>query len=87
MSDLAFIAEIWDSLKSHIDMSDRGDASDTIVNLLIENNYEPDDIKDAFRGDKDISVALKYYADQHDIQDSYEDEYDEPDHDHDDDWN
>jgi len=87
MSDLAFIAEIWDSLKNHIDMNDRGDASDTIVNLLIENNYEPDDIKDAFRGDKDISVALKYYADQHDIQDSYEDEYDEPDHDHDDDWN
>jgi hypothetical protein len=82
--DLAIISEIWDSLRNHIDFNDRSDASDAIVNLLIEHNYEPDDIKEAFRGDKDISVALKYYADQHDIGEEYEDE--ETDEDSDEEW-
>jgi hypothetical protein len=44
--------------------------------LLIDNNYEADDIKDAFRGDKEILTALKGYAEQHDVEDDYED-YDE----------
>jgi hypothetical protein len=84
--DLAIISEIWDALRNHIDFNDRSDASDTIVNLLIEHNYEPDDIKEAFRGDKDISVALKYYADQHDMDEEYEDEETDEDSDEDSDW-
>ena len=79
--DLDLISEIWDALRNHIDFNDRSDASDAIVILLIEHNYEPDDIKEAFRGDKDINVALKYYADQHDIEDEYEDEDEETDED------
>jgi hypothetical protein len=83
--DLAIISEIWDALRNHIDFNDRGDASDAIVNLLIEHNYEPDDIKESFRGDKDINVALKYYADQHDIGDEYE-EFEDEEPDEDSDW-
>ena len=75
---LDFIAEVWDALRSHIDMNDRGDAADSLINLLIENNHEADDIKDAFKGDKDISVALKDYAQQHDMEEDYED-YEEDD--------
>jgi len=72
---LDFVAEVWDALRTHIDFNDRSDAADTLINLLIDNNYETDDIKDAFKGDKEVLKALKGYAEQHDAED-YE-EYDE----------
>ena len=70
---LDFTAEVWDALRSHIDFNDRSEAADTLINLLIDNNYEPDDIKDAFRGDKEMLSALKGYMDEHDTEDDYED--------------
>ena len=48
------IAEVWDALRNHIDLHERVDAAETLVNYMIDNNFEPDDIKDAFRGDKEI---------------------------------
>ena len=75
---LDFVAEVWDALRSHIDFNERSDAADTLINLLIDNNYEADDIKDAFRGDKEVLSALKGYAEEHNIEDDYEeDEEDE----------
>ena len=47
-------------------------------------HYEADDIKDAFRGDKEMLGALKGYAEQHDVEEEYE-EYEE-DEDQDEDW-
>ena len=70
---LDFTAEVWDALRSHIDFNERSDAADTLVNLLIDNNYEADDIKDAFRGDKEVLKALKGYIEEHDTEDDYED--------------
>ena len=70
---LDFVAEVWDALRTHIDFNERNDAADTLINLLIDNNYEADDIKDAFRGDKEMLGALKGYAEQHDTEDDYED--------------
>ena len=71
---LEFTVEIWEALRSHIDMHDRKEAADTLVNLLIESNHEVVDIKEAFRGDKDMLIALKYYSDQHDHEDEYEED-------------
>lgn len=71
---LDFLAEVWDALRSHIDFNERKDAADTLVNLLIENNYGTDEIKYCFRGDKEIAGALKYYAEQHDTEEDEEDE-------------
>ena len=68
--DLA--AEVWEVLRDHIDFNDRGDAADSLVNFLMDNNYEVDDIKDAFK-DKDITKALKGYAEQHFQEEEYED--------------
>lgn len=79
---LDFIAEVWDVMRSHIDFNERKDAADTLVNLLIENNYEADGIKDSFRGDKEILSALRDYVDEHELE--YEDE--EADEDIDEDW-
>ena len=73
---LDFVAEVWDALRSHIDFNERSDAADTLINLLIDNNYEADDIKDAFRGDKEMLSALKGYAEEHNIEEDYE-EYEE----------
>ena len=70
---LDFVAEVWDALRSHIDFNERSDAADTLINLLIDNNYEADDIKDAFRGDKEMLNALKGYAEENDVEDDYED--------------
>jgi hypothetical protein len=71
---LDFVAEVWDALRNHIDMNERKDAADTLVNLLIENNHETDEIKDAFRGEKEILTALKDYVSEHETEEEFEDE-------------
>ena len=76
--NLDFVAEVWDALRSHIDFNDRSDAADSLVNLLIDNNYEAEDIKDAFKGEKEVLTAVKEYMAQQDTEESYED-YDEDD--------
>ena len=75
---LDFVAEVWDALRSHIDFNDRSEAADSLVNLLIDNNYEAEDIKDAFKGDKEMLTALKENLAHQDTEESYED-YDEDD--------
>jgi hypothetical protein len=75
---LDFVAEVWDALRSHIDFNDRTDAADSLVNLLIDNNYEAEDIKDAFKGDKEMLTALKENLAHQDTEELYED-YDEDD--------
>jgi hypothetical protein len=79
---LDFVAEVWDALRSHIDFNERKDAADTLVNLLIDSGHDADDIKESFRGDKDIGGALKFYREQHETEEEYE-EYDDEE---DDDW-
>ena len=69
---LDVISEVWDALREHIDLSEIDDAADTLVNFLIDNNYEVEDIKNTFK-DKDITRALKGYAEQHFQEEEYED--------------
>ena len=77
---LDFVAEVWDALRTHIDFNDRTDAADSLINLLIDNNYEAEDIKDAFKGDKEMLTALKENLAHQDTEESYED-YEEDDQD------
>ena len=76
------VSEVWEVLREHIDLNDRTEAADSLVSYLIENNYEVDDIKDTFR-DKDITKALKDYADEHFQEEDYEEYEDE---DQEEDW-
>ena len=69
---LSIVSEVWEALREHIDFNERGDAADALVNYLMDNNYEVDDIKDEFK-DKDITKALKGYAEQHFQEEEYED--------------
>ncbi len=76
---LDMISEVWETLRSHIDANDRKDAADSLINLLIDHNYETSDIKSEFKGDKDVMAALKYYAEQHEVEEEYEDDGDDED--------
>lgn len=79
-------AEIWGELKRYINTVDRLEAAETVVQILMDNDSEVDDIRDAFSGDRDIKTALTSYLDND--KDYAEDE--EPDEDldysEDDDW-
>ena len=78
---LSTITEVWDVLREHIDFNDRAEAADALVNYLMDNNYEVDDIKNEF-SDKDITRALKGYAEQHFQEEDYE-EYEDDNEDED----
>ena len=79
---LSLIAEVWEVLRDHIDAGDRDEAADSLVNFLMDNNYEVDDIKSAFK-DKDITTSLKGYAEQHFQEEEYEEYADDDDQDED----
>ena len=70
--------EIWGELKRFVNTVDRDEAAEVLVNLLIDNDEDPEDIKLAFKGDSDVKRALSAYMDQHDDADEDVDEdYDE----------
>jgi len=67
-------SEMWSELKRYVNTVDRDEAAETVVAILIDNDCDVDDIKDAFKGDADIKRALTAYLDN---DKSYEDEDEE----------
>lgn len=58
-----FASTVWDELRRFVNTVDRPEAAETMVNIMIDNDIDPDDIKTAFRGDTDIRRALNAYLD------------------------
>ena len=56
-------SEIWSELKRYVNTVDRADAAETIVSILIDHDSDVEDIRDAFKGDRDIKRALTVYLD------------------------
>ena len=76
--------EIWDELKRHINTVDRGDAAETLVSVLIDNDVDAADIKSVFKSDAGVKAALASYAKDHaDEEDDEEDDYEEDEEDED----
>jgi hypothetical protein len=71
---VAVTSELWSELKRYVNTVDRNEAAETIVAILIDNDCDVDDIKNAFKGDSDIKRALTAYLDN---DKSYEDEDEE----------
>jgi hypothetical protein len=71
--------DLWQELKRYIGSTDRSDAADTLVNLLIDNDYDAEDIRAAFKGDNDVKKALQSYIDdaEEDLDEEDEDDYDD----------
>ena len=75
---LDLLNTVWSELKRFIPDSDIPEAAEIVVSSMIDHDYDADDIKTAFRGDKDIKSALEPYLDleEEEIEEDY-DEYDE----------
>ena len=69
--------EIWDELKRYVNTVDRQDAAETLINVLIDNDIDADEIKDAFKGDSEVKRALTSYLDDADDDTEYEEEYED----------
>ena len=78
---IGLIGEVWKLLKSSIEAGDVDGAAETLVNYLVEEDYSAHEIKNTFRGDKDIKEALDFYLETpedglvHEYEDDLEDDY------------
>ena len=78
MVDVA--ADLWSELKRYISVPDRSEAADLIVNVLIDNDYDAEEIRSAFKGDNDVKRALQSYlddAEEEDAEEDAEEDYDD----------
>jgi hypothetical protein len=79
-------SEIWGELKRFVNTVDRAEAAETVIQILMDNDSDVEDIRDAFKGDSDIKRALTAYLDNdRDYETEDEDEYDEEE-DEEEDW-
>jgi len=71
--------DLWQELKRYISVTDRADAADTLVNLLVDNDHDAEQIRDAFKGDNDVKRALQSFLDDadEDLDEEEEDDYDD----------
>ena len=76
---LSLVSEVWDALRQHIQLADKVDAADTLVNLLIDSGFDADEIKENFRGDKEIANALSYFSQEEDEEYDDEEDYEDDD--------
>jgi len=76
--DVAY--DIWTEFRRFLSTPDRAEAADALVNVLIDNDYDAEDIRSAFKGDNDIKRALQSYLD-----DAAEDEDEDEDEEYNDD--
>jgi hypothetical protein len=73
-------SEIWSELKRYVTTPDIAEAAETLVAVLIDNDIDADDIRDAFKNDADVKRALTSYlddADEEAEEEDYEDFEDE----------
>jgi hypothetical protein len=83
---ITVIHEVWRAIKSEIEEVNLPDAAESLVDVLIQNDYEASDIKAEFRKDSEVMDAVKaYIASQEEDEEEYEEE-EEEDEDYDDNW-
>jgi len=78
-------SEIWGELKRFVNTVDRAEAAETVIQILMDNDSDVEDIRDAFKGDLDIKRALTAYLDN-DKDYAAEEEEDESEEEEDQDW-
>jgi len=72
----AIASEIWGELKRFVNTVDRAEAAETVIQILMDNDSDVEDIRNAFKGDADIKRALTAYLDND--KDYVEEEDEEP---------
>jgi len=76
---LELVTEVWAAMKPLFATSDRPEAAETFVNVLIENDFDPKDLKRVFKKDGNIINALGIHDDI-DYNEDEDDEYGYDDH-------
>lgn len=71
-----FTADLWSELKNFLNPTDREQAADIVVSMLIDADEDIEDIKKAFRNDELIKNSLLYYIDSDESLDDDEDDSD-----------
>ncbi len=74
-------AELWGELRRYVNTVDRDEAAESIVSVLVDNDYNADEIRTAFKGDGDIKKALATYLGNNDVEE--EDDVEDDDYEHD----
>ena len=84
----AIASEIWGELKRFVNTVDRAEAAETVIQILMDNDSDVEDIRDAFKGDTDIKRALTAYLDNDKdyAAEDEEDEFEEEEEEEDEDW-
>lgn len=83
---ITVVAEVWRALKHEIDETSLPDAAESLVSILIENDYETAEIKDVFRRDTEVVEALRSYNSQFEDEEEYEEYEEEEEVDYDDEY-
>lgn len=86
MIQLELVDLIWQEIRRFIAVPDRSEAAEQLVNLLIDNDFDSEDIRNSLGHDHDIKKAMTAYSDHSDDDDTEwgDDESMEQDHDE---WN
>jgi spore coat polysaccharide biosynthesis protein SpsF (cytidylyltransferase family) len=79
------ISDVWEELKRYINIVDRQEAAEIVVQVLMDNDFDVEDIQDAFKGDRNIKTALTSYLDNDKDYSEDEEELEEEDY-NEDDW-
>ena len=79
-------SELWGELKRYVNTVDRAEAAETVVQILMDNDSDVEDIREAFKGDSDIKRALTSYLDNDRDYSEDEEEFDEDEDLYDDDY-
>jgi len=82
----AIASEIWGELKRFVNTVDRDEAAETVIQILMDNDSDVEDIRDAFKGDSDIKRALTAYLDNDKDYEAEDEEDESEEEEEDQDW-
>lgn len=79
---LQLASEIWNLVSESIPFDEREQIAFNFVGILVDNEYDLDDIQYEFSDDDNLITAVKYYRDEYEEEDEeeeneYEDESDD----------
>lgn len=74
-SSLNIMSDMWNMMREYVSPDDVTQLADNVVMMLMEADYELEDIRAAFDGDSDILEAVRFYSEE--TTDDYSEDSDE----------
>lgn len=80
---LDLVNDVWTEIKRHLPEADRFEAAESLLDVLIDNNFLPEDIREEFKRDTYVKRALQNYLDDNgadEDEEDYEETFDDEDY-------